>query len=261
MRNFIWIWILLIVSCYLSSFFETKNQQGTAEFVQVEDTTMERSIRPKKSLDNTLKVTFRPIGQSEFDNSALKSSIGFEMTEDGLAQNIDGIMYLKIARKWQPMPMFQQVADSADNRAGRLPMYLGYGKGLGKYLIASNGKGFTKYYLVDTNTAEVVDVSAEPTLYKTKDMFISLPATTNLKNAKEGIQLWRIPKTMESSRMEKFMVGNNHYWIPLEAYWESTKSVVIRAINEYDFERLQESPSDITSSFFRMSVKAPKKIV
>ena len=254
------MFVLLLLSCYLSSYFEDLTVKSTIEIAKESDLARLASMNGSTFGENDLKVTFGHATQNDFDRAGMKFMSGFEMAIDD-ARKIDGTIHLKIAGNWKAMESFNDLELDGTITGDCTYLYLGKNDTLKNYLIgAADSYGF-EWYLIDQMTGAISTVNSEPIISPDHTMFITLENAANSNMRMKGFHIWKVDFANGKKTMKRYFVARNQDWIPYEMYWESKSSILIKALPMVKYDSMKSVPLESDFTFVRMIVKPRNKVL
>lgn len=196
--------------------------------------------------------TLEEATEDEFEKAASRQTIGFSM-EPGDAQKANGTIRLQINGAWRSMEAFRDTLLNTTSAEKREYKYLGQNRELNKYLVAEIGNDTYQTYLVDKTTGELTSTWSEPVPSPDGKYLASIsPPAASSPN---GIQVWQITKQGDNVSIEKYFQVDSPDWKPLELYWASPQTVLLRVVpmEKYKARRGEPRPEDFT--YVRLTVK------
>ena len=260
MKNVIAIFVLLLLSCYLSSYFEKVTIKTTTENLKDSGWALLDNDMDKISKENRLKVIFGHATRQDFDKAGMQHTLSFKKSKDE-AKKVNGTLVLKINGNWRPLNNFTDMEGNSLGNANHRYTYLGKNDKIQKYLIAATLKGGgNEWYLIDSKTSEVNILTSEPIISPTHKMFVTLPSRPGADNNTNGIHLWKVIESDNSSYFQDYVVAKNQDWIPVEIYWESGSSLIAKVIIKEKVDLLKSKTKESDFSYIRMIIK-PRKML
>lgn len=255
MKNLIAIFVLLLFSCYLSSYYEKVTIKTTTENLKDSGWALLDNDISKTSKENRLKVTFGPATRQDFEKAGLQRTLAFKKSKNE-AKKVNGTLVLKINGKWRALDKFTDMEINSLGNVSPKYTYLGKNDKIQKYLIGANIKGGSnEWYLIDSKTSEVNIFSSEPNISPTQKMFVTFPSRPSADNNTNGIHLWKVIESDNSSYFQDYVVAKNKDWIPIEIYWESGSSLIVKVMNKEKVSLLKSKTKESDFAFIRIIIK------